>query len=108
MNHLKALIQDVPDFPSPGILFRDITPLLLPPHALREVIDALTARFSNRGIERVAAVESRGFILGVPLALQLGCGFVPVRKAGKLPRERAIRKYDLEYGTSSLEIHSDA
>ena len=108
MEHLKALIRDVPDFPVEGILFRDVTPLLRDPGALREVVDALAERFRGRGIDAVAGIESRGFIFGAPLALALGVGFVPIRKLGKLPARKLHREYALEYGTNALEIHVDA
>ncbi|MQA91342.1 MAG: adenine phosphoribosyltransferase [Gemmatimonas sp.] len=105
---LAELIRAVPDFPEPGILFRDITPLLLDPVAMYEVVARLAERYSGRGIERVAAIESRGFLFGAPLALTLGAGLVPVRKLGKLPRATRVREYALEYGTNHLELHVDA
>lgn len=108
MEHLKTLIRDVPDFPMPGILFRDVTPLLRDPAGLRQVVDAFAERYRGAGIEVVAGIESRGFIFGAPLALALGVGFVPVRKPGKLPAERITREYALEYGTNALEMHRDA
>jgi adenine phosphoribosyltransferase len=104
---LQTLIEDVPGFPSAGVVFRDITPLLLDPAAFRHVIDQLAARYAGQ-VDRVASIESRGFILGAPLALALGCGFIPVRKLGKLPRETISRDYALEYGRNHLEIHVDA
>lgn len=107
MEHLKKLVRDVPGFPLPGILFRDVTPLLRHPGALREVTSAFAARFRGR-VDVVAGIESRGFIFGAPLAAELGVGFVPVRKAGKLPAEKVSLEYGLEYGTSVLEIHADA
>jgi adenine phosphoribosyltransferase len=107
VEHLKQLIRDVPDFPQPGILFRDITPLLRHPTAFREVVAALAARFRGR-VDVVAGIESRGFIFGAPLALQLDVPFVPIRKVGKLPGEKLTREYALEYGTAILEIHRDA
>lgn len=107
MEHLKKLIRDVPGFPRPGILFRDVTPLLRDPGALREVTAAFADRFRGR-VDAVAGIESRGFIFGAPLAMELGVGFVPVRKAGRLPAAKISREYDLEYGTSTLEIHADA
>jgi adenine phosphoribosyltransferase len=106
------LIVDVPDFPEPGILFKDITPLLDDHLALRAVVDALAA--AGRGadgppvVDKVLGMESRGFILGAPVALALGVGFVPVRKAGKLPRATYAVSYALEYGEATLEIHQDA
>ncbi|HEU0016298.1 MAG TPA: adenine phosphoribosyltransferase, partial [Longimicrobium sp.] len=108
MEHLKALVRDVPDFPTPGILFRDVTPLLRDPRGLAQVVDAFTERYRGRGIDAVAGVESRGFIFGAPLALALGVGFVPIRKLGKLPADRVRREYALEYGTNTLEMHRDA
>lgn len=108
MEHLKALIRDVPDFPMEGILFRDVTPLLRDPNGLRQVVDALAARYRGQEIDVVAGIESRGFLFGAPLALALGAGFVPIRKLGKLPAERITRSYALEYGTNALEMHRDA
>lgn len=108
MDHLKTLIRDVPDFPQPGILFRDVTPLLRQPAALREVVAHFAERYRGAGIDAVAGIESRGFIFGAPLAMELGVGFVPVRKVGKLPAEKIFREYALEYGTATLEIHVDA
>lgn len=108
MLDLRPLIRDVPDFPLPGILFRDITPLLLEPTALAAVVDHFARRFRHASIDRIAAIESRGFIFGAPLALHLGCGFVPVRKVGKLPWRTVSREYVLEYGTNHLEVHEDA
>jgi len=105
---LKSYIRAVPGFPQAGILFRDITPLLAEPRALQEVVDLLAQRYKGRGIAKILGVESRGFIFGVPLALSLGVGFVPVRKAGKLPADTLSRSYDLEYGSATLEIHRDA
>lgn len=108
MEHLKALIRDVPDFPMPGILFRDVTPLLRDPAGLRQVVDALAPRYRGERIDVVAGIESRGFIFGAPLAVALGAGFVPIRKLGKLPADRITREYSLEYGTNALEMHRDA
>ncbi|HEX2078645.1 MAG TPA: adenine phosphoribosyltransferase [Longimicrobium sp.] len=108
MEHLKALIRDVPDFPLPGILFRDVTPLLRDPGGLKQVVDAFADRYRGRGIQVVAGIESRGFLFGAPLALALGVGFVPIRKLGKLPAEKISREYALEYGTNALEMHRDA
>jgi adenine phosphoribosyltransferase len=108
MEHLKALIRDVPDFPMPGILFRDVTPLLRDPRGLAQVVDAFAERYRGQGIDAVAGIESRGFIFGTPLALALGVGFVPIRKLGKLPADKISREYALEYGTNSLEVHRDA
>ena len=108
MEHLKALIRDVPDFPMQGILFRDVTPLLRDPRGLAQVVEAFASRYRARGIDVVAGIESRGFLFGAPLAVALGVGFVPIRKLGKLPAEKITREYALEYGTNSLEIHRDA
>lgn len=108
MEHLKALIRDVPDFPLPGILFRDVTPLLRSPGGLRQVVDSLAGRLESANVDAVAGVESRGFLFGAPLAVALGVGFIPIRKPGKLPAEKVSREYALEYGTNTLEIHRDA
>lgn len=103
-----SLIRDIPDFPQPGILFKDITTLLKHPDAFRAVIDRLTARYRDSNIEIVVGMESRGFIFGAPLAYNLGAGFVPVRKLGKLPADTLHVEYALEYGTNTLEVHRDA
>jgi adenine phosphoribosyltransferase len=103
---LKPHIRDVPDFPIPGILFRDITTLLADADLFRQTVDAMAAPFS--GIDKVVVIESRGFILGTPIAYVLGAGVVPVRKPGKLPAETFSASYDLEYGTNELQIHTDA
>ncbi len=100
----KQHVQAIADFPSPGILFRDITPLLRDIEALRSVIDTFAARYESRSIDAVLGIESRGFLFGVPLALALGCSFVPLRKAGKLPPPTRRLDYDLEYGSAALEI----
>jgi adenine phosphoribosyltransferase len=105
---LKQFIRDIPDYPQPGILFRDITPLLQNPEALRFVVEAMATRYRDIGIEQVVGIESRGFIFGTPLAYLLGTGFVPVRKKGKLPADTLAVEYDLEYGSNVLEIHRDA
>ncbi|HEX9037251.1 MAG TPA: adenine phosphoribosyltransferase [Ktedonobacterales bacterium] len=105
---LKQSIRSLPDFPQPGILFRDITPLLQNPVTLRFTLDVIAARYRNAGIQKVVGIESRGFIFGVPIAYLLGVGFAPVRKQGKLPAETMAIEYSLEYGTSALEIHKDA
>ena len=108
MENLRALIRDVPDFPTPGILFRDITPLLAHPTGLRQTVQWMSERFQTSGVEVVAGIESRGFIFGAPLAVALGTGFVPIRKLGKLPHTTIRRGYDLEYGSNHLEVHADA
>ena len=105
---LQSLIRDIPDFPKPGIMFRDITTLLQNPEALKYTIDALAERFSGQSIDYVVGTESRGFIFGTPLAYALGAGFVPVRKPGKLPASVYAANYELEYGLDSVEIHQDA
>ena len=105
---LASTIRSVPDFPIPGILFYDITTLLKNPAALRESIDQLTGHYQNAGVDAVVGIESRGFIFGLPLAYNLGVGFVPVRKPGKLPAKTLTESYALEYGTNTLEIHVDA
>jgi len=105
---LKRYIRDVPDWPKEGILFRDITPLLINPAAFEAAVDALCADFMDAGVEYVAAVEARGFIFGAAVAEKLGVGFVPIRKKGKLPWRTETISYDLEYGTDALEVHCDA
>src|SRR5690242_18736967 len=108
MDVLKAKIRHVPDFPKAGILFYDVTTLLRDPEGLKLAVDGLTAPFRDRGIDLVVGIESRGFILGAAVADRIGAGFVPVRKLGKLPSQTVRASYSLEYGTDSLEIHSDA
>jgi adenine phosphoribosyltransferase len=105
---MQELIRSIPDYPNPGVTFRDITPLLGDGPAFREAISQITERFSDSNIQRVIGVEARGFILGAPIAVALGAGFVPVRKAGKLPWAVVREEYDLEYGSDKLEIHRDA
>jgi adenine phosphoribosyltransferase len=105
---LKKYIREVADFPQPGISFKDITTLIGDAAAYREVVDQITAHFANQGITRVVSLESRGFIVGGALAYRLGAGFVPIRKAGKLPASTIAMSYDLEYGTDTIEIHADA
>ena len=105
---LKGAIRDVPDFPKPGIVFKDITTLLKDPEAFRRALDLMTVLCGGCRAAKVVAVESRGFILGSALALRLGLGFVPVRKPGKLPARTLRATYDLEYGKDSVEIHEDA
>jgi adenine phosphoribosyltransferase len=108
MKAIRDLVRDIPDFPKPGILFKDITPVLNDGEALDAVIDALAGLTRIYGATRVVGIESRGFILGTPVAARLGLPFVPVRKPGKLPDETARVEYTLEYGTDALEIHLDA
>lgn len=105
---LHQFIRSIPDFPKPGILFRDITPLLASPVGLKESVRQLADLFRDQNVECVAAAEARGFIFAAPLAIELGVGFVPVRKPGKLPFETHAFRYDLEYGTDSLEVHVDS
>jgi adenine phosphoribosyltransferase len=105
---LKQFIRAIPDYPQPGILFRDITPLLQDAAALRFSIDTLASRYQGAGIDAVVGIESRGFIFGTPLAYLMNTGFVPVRKKGKLPYQTVEQEYALEYGTATLEIHTDA
>jgi adenine phosphoribosyltransferase len=106
--NLDAYIRNIPDFPKPGIQFKDITPLLADPGAFRAAIDRLTEPFAGRKVDGIAAAEARGFLLAAPMALALGVGLVPIRKAGKLPFTTVHAEYDLEYGTDRLEMHSDA
>lgn len=105
---LKTCIRNIPDFPKPGILFRDITTLLKDKNAFRQAVDILAGKYKNKKIDVVAAVEARGFILGGAIAHKLGAGFVPVRKKGKLPAKTNSVTYALEYGTGTLEMHHDA
>ncbi|OGQ07686.1 MAG: adenine phosphoribosyltransferase [Deltaproteobacteria bacterium RIFCSPLOWO2_12_FULL_40_28] len=108
MEKLKKIIRDVPDFPKPGIIFKDITPLLKDPQSFRDIIDAFAEQFKNKGIQKIVGIESRGFMFGAALAYQLGIGFIPVRKKGKLPWKTVSQSYDLEYGTDTVEMHADA
>lgn len=105
---LRGWIRDIPDFPRPGIVFRDITPLLVDPEALRFAVDELTSRVRDWDIDLVVAAEARGFILGGALAMKLGAGFVPARRPGKLPYDSIQVAYELEYGVDELEVHRDA
>ena len=108
MEHLSALIRDIPDFPEPGIVFKDITPVLADGAAFGDLVDGLAEPFQNSGISKVAGIEARGFTLATPVAERLGAGFIPVRKPGKLPYDTVREEYELEYGTDALEIHRDA
>jgi adenine phosphoribosyltransferase len=103
---IKAGIRDVPDFPSPGVLFKDITPLLADPIAMAAVVEALST--GTGPVDKVAGIEARGFIFAAPVAFRLGAGFVPVRKEGKLPAPTYTQGYHLEYGTATIEVHRDA
>ena len=105
---VTTLIRAIPDFPIPGILFRDITPLLKDKAGFRSAIDLFVERYKDEKIDYVVGVEARGYMLGAPLAYAIGAGFVPVRKPGKLPYNKLSESYALEYGTNSLEIHDDA
>jgi adenine phosphoribosyltransferase len=105
---LRDYIRDIPDFPKPGIVFKDITPLLSSPAAFESAIARLERAFAGKGIQAIAAAEARGFIFGAPLALRLGAGFVPIRKPGKLPYATIALEYQLEYGRDRLEVHTDA
>jgi adenine phosphoribosyltransferase len=107
-QRLRRLVRDVPDYPRAGILFKDITPLLGHPESFRSACDAMAASFRREGITHVAAVESRGFLFGSPIAVKLKAGVVPIRKRGKLPYDSEFEEYALEYGTDALEMHVDA
>ena len=107
-SSLRELVRDIPDWPKPGIVFRDITPLLAAPDAFAVTVDALAAPFADEPIDKVLGIEARGFVFAAPVAYRRGAGFVPVRKAGKLPWELESEEYALEYGTDLLEIHRDA
>ena len=104
----ESRIVDIPDYPEPGVVFKDITPLFDDAEALRAVVDQIAEHFEGRGVTKVVGAEARGFLVGVPVAYRLGCGFVPARKPGKLPREVYSQTYSLEYGTDELQIHRDA
>ncbi len=108
LRDLYAGIRDVPDFPSPGILFRDITPLLLDPRLFRQAVQLILEPVRSEQIDKILAIESRGFIFGAPLAIEIGAGLVLARKKGKLPRKTHQVEYTLEYGTDAIEIHQDA
>jgi adenine phosphoribosyltransferase len=107
-SELRDCVRDIPDFPKPGVIYKDITPLLSNAEALRSTIDLIAAHFDASGVDRVLGVEARGFIIAAPIAYRFGSAFVPVRKAGKLPWEIEREEYELEYGTDLLEIHRDA
>jgi adenine phosphoribosyltransferase len=108
LDRLRALIRDVPDFPQKGIVFKDITPLLGDEAGFSMAIDLIVAHFGRGNVDKVVGIEARGFILASPVAYHFGAGFVPVRKAGKLPWDSEAEQYELEYGTETLEIHKDA
>ena len=105
---LRSLIRDIPDFPKPGLVFKDITPLLLDPHAVDTSVEGIAEWAGPRGVDFVVAAEARGFILGAAIARELGVGFVPARKPGKLPHQTVSAEYMLEYGVDTLELHADA
>jgi adenine phosphoribosyltransferase len=108
IEQIRGLIRDVPDFPKPGIVFKDITPLLAHADAFSSVIDLIVVHYGRGSIDKVVGIEARGFILASPVAYHFGAGFVPVRKSGKLPWETESEEYALEYGTATLQIHTDA
>jgi adenine phosphoribosyltransferase len=107
-QQIESLIRVIPDFPIPGIMFRDITPLLKDPSGFKALIDLFADAYRGHQIDYVVGIEARGYMIGAPLAYQLGAGFVPVRKPGKLPGSKFVESYALEYGTNQLEIHDDA
>ncbi len=102
------LVRDIPNFPEPGIIFKDITPVLKHPQALKEVVDLMTEHARLLKPDVIAGIESRGFVFGLPIAINLGLGFIPIRKLGKLPGEKIAEEYALEYGTNTVEMHTDA
>ena len=104
----ESLILDIPDYPEPGVVFKDITPLLADPRGLNAAITEIANHFKDAGITKVVGAEARGFMVGAPVAVKMGAGFVPARKPGKLPRATISEAYALEYGTDALEIHADA
>lgn len=108
MNELEALVRDIPDFPEPGVVFKDITPVLGDPKAFSNLIGALAEPFKGKGVTKVAGIEARGFTLATPVADRIGAGFIPLRKPGKLPYETVREEYELEYGIDALEMHTDA
>ncbi|MFK7963548.1 MAG: adenine phosphoribosyltransferase [Burkholderiaceae bacterium] len=107
-DFLKSEIRNVPDWPEPGVIFRDITPLLQNPRTLRVLVDLFVHRYMNTGLNLVAGIDARGFILGSIVAYELNLGFIPVRKKGKLPFETIAQEYELEYGSATVEMHADA
>ena len=104
----EKLIYDIPDYPEPGVTFKDITPLMADPKGLAAAVDAIADHFADQGVTKVVGAEARGFLIGAPVAYRMGAGFVPARKPGKLPREVYRETYSLEYGTDELQIHRDA
>lgn len=107
-DKLRSVIRDVPNFPKEGIIFKDITPIMMDPEISNEILDALVAQFQGQGIDAIAGIESRGFLFGYPLAMRLGIPFILIRKKGKLPYNKISCDYDLEYGQATIEIHTDA
>src|SRR5690606_26805496 len=107
-NKIKDVIRDIPDFPKPGIIFKDITPIMMNPELSEEIIQHLVNLFKDQKIDKIAGIESRGFLLGYPLAVRLGLPFIMIRKIGKLPYDKVSYSYDLEYGSSTIEMHTDA
>jgi adenine phosphoribosyltransferase len=105
---IQGLIRDVPDFPEPGVVFKDITPVLADPIAFSTIVDMIVVHFGRGNVDKVVGIEARGFILAAPVAYHFGAGLVPVRKAGKLPHDTENEEYALEYGTAVIEIHKDA
>jgi adenine phosphoribosyltransferase len=105
---LRGSIRDIPDFPKPGVVFKDITPLLAEPAAFSTAVDAIVVSFGRGSIDKVVGIEARGFIIAAPVAYHFGAGFVPLRKAGKLPYDTVSETYELEYGSETLELHADA
>lgn len=108
MNDIKKMIRDVPDFPKKGIMFRDITTAVKDAQTMHKIVDLMAKEYENEKIDYVAGIESRGFIFGMPIAYKLGCGFIPIRKPGKLPAQTISQEYTLEYGTDKIEMHKDA
>jgi adenine phosphoribosyltransferase len=108
IEQIAGLIRDVPDFPEPGVVFKDITPVLADPIAFSTIVDLIVVHFGRGNVDKVVGIEARGFILAAPVAYHFGAGLVPVRKQGKLPHETLGEEYALEYGTATLEIHKDA
>jgi len=107
-NHIRTLIRSVPDWPRPGVVFRDITPVLQDPSAFRVLVDLFVYRYMRQKLDLIAGIDARGFILGAVLAYELNLGFVPVRKKGKLPYQTVAEEYTLEYGNATVEMHTDA
>lgn len=108
MNNLEALVRDIPDFPTEGVVFKDITPVLADPDAFDDLVTAMAAPYAGNGITKVAGIEARGFTLATPVADRIDAGFIPLRKPGKLPYETVREEYELEYGIDALEVHTDA